>query len=138
MPRTKWEMEMHTAPPEWQYSRRSYEFANGFFMEMVGAALEEEGATAIATNTAVNPSELDKKVKLEREIHCPCFRHSRPTRPDGTNDDVGSRLAHHHASPLPEDKANLPNGTLCLEYLHTIEHPLSRGCRTHGKWKADW
>ena len=54
------EMEMHTAPPEWQYSHCSYEFASGFFVGMVGATLEEEGATASATNTAINPLELDQ------------------------------------------------------------------------------
>ena len=67
------ETEMHTAPPEWQYSRRSYEFANGFFMGMVGAALEEEGATAIATNTAINPLELDEKVQLKERFTVPAF-----------------------------------------------------------------
>ena len=67
------EMEMHTAPPEWQYSQRSYEFANGFFMGMVGAALEEEGAMALTTNTAVDPSELDEKVRLKERFIIPAF-----------------------------------------------------------------
>ena len=67
------ETEMHTAPPEWQYSRRSYEFANGFFMGMVGAALEEEGAMALTTNTAVDPSGLDEKVKLKEKFIVPAF-----------------------------------------------------------------
>ena len=55
-----WETEMHTAPPEWQYSHCSYEFASRFFVGMVGATLEEEGATVSTTNTAINPLELDQ------------------------------------------------------------------------------
>ena len=67
------ETEMHMTPPEWQYSQWSYEFANGFFMGMVRAALEEEGATALATNTAVDPSELDEKVGLKERFIIPAF-----------------------------------------------------------------
>ena len=52
------------APPEWQYSHRSYEFANGFFMGMVGAEIKE-AAVGFATNTTINPVNLDEKVKLK-------------------------------------------------------------------------
>ena len=55
------ESEMSTAPPEWQYSRHSYEFGNGFFMGMVGAE-SEEGAVGFATNTAISPTNLDKRL----------------------------------------------------------------------------
>ena len=54
------ESEMSTAPPEWQYSCHSYEFANGFFMGMVGTKAEE-GAVGFTTNTAVNPVNLDER-----------------------------------------------------------------------------
>ena len=57
------ELEMSTAPPEWQYSRRSYEFANRFLMGMVGAE-SEEGAVGFATNMAISPTNLNKKIKF--------------------------------------------------------------------------
>ena len=59
------ESKMSTAPPEWQYSHCSYEFINGFFMGMVGATAKE-GAVWSATNTAVNPVNLDERVKLKK------------------------------------------------------------------------
>ena len=68
------ESEMSTAPQEWQY--HSYKFANGFFMGMMGTTVAE-GETACATNTAINPSELDERVKL-REIHHPYTQHPCP------------------------------------------------------------
>ena len=58
------ESEMSTAPPEWQYSHCSYEFTNGFFMGMVGAEAKG-GAVGFATNTAVNPVNLDERIKLK-------------------------------------------------------------------------
>ena len=66
------ESEMTTVPPEWQYSCCSYEFTNGFLMGMVGAAVEE-GAMACAMNTAINPSDLDEKVKLQERFIVPVF-----------------------------------------------------------------
>ena len=66
------ESEMLTAPPEWQYSHRSYEFTNGFFMGMVGVEAEE-GAVGFATNTAVNPVNLDEKIKLKEQFAIPVF-----------------------------------------------------------------
>ena len=62
------ESEMSTAPPEWQYTRHSYEFANGFFMGMVGAEAKEE-AVWFATNTAINPANLDERIKLKNVWH---------------------------------------------------------------------
>ena len=94
------ESEMTIAPPEWQYSRRSYEFANGIFMGMVSAGTEE-GATACATNTAVNPSNLDEKGETTREIHRPCIQYTCPPRTDGTYDDAGLSPTSYHASSLP-------------------------------------
>ena len=105
---------MHTAPPEWQYSRRSYEFANGFFMGMVSAALEEEGATAFATNTAVNPSELDEKVKLKEKFIVPAFGTlilQGRTEQTMMLDHVLHVITQ---APYPEDEANLPNGLYVL------------------------
>ena len=58
------ESEMSTAPPKWQYSHRSYKFTNGFYMGMVGVEAKE-GAVGFATNTTVNPVNLDKKIKLK-------------------------------------------------------------------------
>ena len=58
------ESEMSTAPPEWQYTCHSYEFANGFFMGMVGAEAKE--AVRFTTNTAVNPANLDERIKLKK------------------------------------------------------------------------
>ena len=66
------ESEMSTAPPEWQYSRRSYEFANGFFVGMVGAE-SEEGAIRFATNMAISPTNLDEKIKLKDGFAVPVF-----------------------------------------------------------------
>ena len=66
------ESKMSTAPPKWQYSCHSYEFANGFFMQMVGAA-EEDRAMGFATNTAINLSNLDKMVKLKEQFVIPAF-----------------------------------------------------------------
>ena len=117
------EMEMHTAPPEWQYSRWSYEFANGFFMGMVGAALEEEGATATATNTAINPSELDEKVKLKERFIVPAF---------GTlvlQGQTEQMMMLDHVlrvitqAPYPED--DLPNGLYVLS-TYTQLNPCCR------------
>ena len=108
------ETEMRTAPPEWQYSRRSYEFANGFFMGMVGTALEEEGAMALATNTAVNPSELNKKVKLKERFTIPAFGTlvlQGRTEQTMMLDHVLRVITQ---APYPEDEANLPNGLYVL------------------------
>ena len=83
-------------------------------MGMVGAALEEEGATAIATNTAVNPSELDEKVKLKEKFFVPAF---------GTlilQGRMEQTMMLDHVlrvitqAPYPEDEANLPNGLYIL------------------------
>ena len=66
------ESEMSTAPPEWQYSCHSYEFANSFSMGMVGAE-SKEGAMGFATNTAVNPADLNEKIKLKDGFSVPPF-----------------------------------------------------------------
>ena len=108
------ETEMHTAPPEWQYSRRTYEFANGFFMGMVGAALEEEGATVIATKTAVNPSELDEKVKLKERFIIPAFGTLVLQGRTEQTMMLDHILRVITQAPYPEDEANLPNGLYVL------------------------
>ena len=64
------ESEMSTVPLKWQYSFCSYELANGFFMGMVGAEAEE-GAVGFATNTAVNPVNLNKKIQLKEQFVIP-------------------------------------------------------------------
>ena len=69
-------------------------------MGMVGAALEEEGATAFATNTAVNPSELDERVKLKETFIVPAFGTLVLQGRMEQTDDVGSRPAHNHTSSL--------------------------------------
>ena len=83
-------------------------------MGMVGAALEEEGATALATNTAVDPSELDEKVRLKERFIIPAF---------GTLVLQGwaeqTMMLDHvlrviTQAPYPEDAANLPNGLYVL------------------------
>ena len=66
------ESEMSTTPPEWQYFHRSYKFANGFFMGMAGVE-DEEGAIGFATKTAVNPADLDEKIKLKDRFVVPAF-----------------------------------------------------------------
>ena len=102
------ESEMSTAPPEWQYSHHSYEFANGFFMGMVGAEAEE-GAVGFTTNTTTNPVNFDEKVKLKERYVVPVF---------------GMLVLHGQTEwmmmldctlrvitqvPYPEDQTNLPN-----------------------------
>ena len=83
-------------------------------MGMVGAALEEEGAMAFATNSTVNPSELDKKVKLKEKFLIPAF---------GTlilQGRTEQMMMLDHVlrvitqAPYPEDEANLPNGLYVL------------------------
>ena len=66
------ELEMSTALPEWQYSHHNYELANGFFMGMVGTEAKG-GAVGFATNTAVNPVNLDERIKLKEQFIVPTF-----------------------------------------------------------------
>ena len=107
------ESGMSMAPPEWQYSHCSYKFANGFFLGMVGAE-SEEGAVGFATNTAVNPANLDEKIKLKDGFVVPVF---------------GTLVLHGQTeqmmmltctlwvitqAPYPEDQVNLPNRLFML------------------------
>ena len=97
----------------------THEFTNGFFVGMGGAALEEEGATASATNTAINPMELDKKVKLKERFTVPAF---------GTlvlQGRTEQMMMLDHIlrvimqAPYPEDEVNLLNGLYVLStYTH--------------------
>ena len=83
-------------------------------MGMVGAALEEEGVTAIATNTAVNPSELDEKVKLKEKFIIPAFGTlvlQGRTEQTMMLDHVLHVITQ---APYPEDEANLLNGLYVL------------------------
>ena len=107
------ESEMLTAPPEWQYSCCSYEFANSFFMGMVGAE-SEEGDMEFATNTAVSPANLDEKIKLKDKFAVPAFGmlvlHGRTEQMMML--DCTLRVITQ--APYPEDQAKLPNGFYVL------------------------
>ena len=96
------ESEMSTAPPEWQYSRRSYEFANRFFMGMVGAE-SEEGALGFAMNTAISPTNLDEKIKLKDGFAVPAFG---MLVLHGWTERTMNMLQVITQAPYPEDQIN--------------------------------
>ena len=142
------ESGMSMAPPEWQYSHCSYKFANGFFLGMVGAE-NEEGAVGFATNTAVNPANLDEKIKLKDGFVVPVF---------------GTLVLHGRTEqmmmldctlwvitkvPYPEDQVNLPNRLFMLS-MYTqlnlgsrkvaivIQNGTSRMIHMHGGHQIGW
>ena len=102
------ELEMSTAPPEWQYSHRSYEFANGFFMGMAGAEAKE-GAVEFATNTIVNPVNLDEKVKLTEQFIVSAFGMLVLHGQTEWMMMLDHTLQVIMQAPYPKDQANLPN-----------------------------
>ena len=118
------ESEMSTAPLEWQYSHHSYEFANGFFLGMVGAE-SEEGAVGFAMNTAVNPANLDEKVMLKDGFTIPAFGmlvlHAWTERMMM----LDRTLRVITQAPYPKDQVNLPNGLFVLS-TYTQLNPGSR------------
>ena len=63
------EEEMEWALPEWHCSRQSYEISDNLFVGMVGVADKDDRSVAWpTTNTTLNPTELDKNVKLKSEF----------------------------------------------------------------------
>ena len=94
------ESEMSMAPPEWQYSCHSYEFASGFFMGTVGAE-SEEGAIGFATNTAVNPANLDENIKLKDGFVVPHIWYAGTSWMDRTDDDARPHTTSHHPRSIP-------------------------------------
>ena len=64
------EMEMHSAPMEWQMARVAYEWAQGF--QFRRASLGER--LKFPTNTAEDPLDLDEKVLLADRCTIPGFQ----------------------------------------------------------------
>ena len=100
------EMEMHSAPTEWQTARVAYEWAQGF--QFRRASLGER--LRFPTNTAEDPLDLDKKVLLADKCTIPGFQsvvaHGRTQR----TMMMGHWLNVMMQTPYSDDKANLPNG----------------------------
>ena len=100
-------------------------------MGMVGAALEE-GATMCTTNTAINPSELDKKVKLKKRFTIPLFSTlvlQGRTEQTMMLDHVLQVITQ---APYPEDEVNLPNGLYILS-TYTQLNPCCDWMGDHGQ-----
>ena len=100
------EMEMHSAPTEWQMVRVAYEWVQGFQFQQ--ASLGER--LKFPTNTAEDPLDLDEKVLLADKCTIPGFQsvvaHGRTQR----TMMMGHRLNVMMQAPYSDDKANLPNG----------------------------
>ena len=102
------ESEMSTAAPQWQYSCCSYEFANNFFMGMVGAEAKE-AAVGFATNMAFNPANLDKRIKLTEWFIVPVFGTLVLHGQTEQTMMLDCTLRVITQAPYPKDQVNLPN-----------------------------
>ena len=100
------EMEMHSAPMEWQMARVAYEWAQGF--QFRRASLGER--LKFPTNTAEDPLDLDEKVLLADKCTIPGFQsviaHGRTQR----TMMMGHWLNIMTQAPYSDDKVDLPNG----------------------------
>ena len=100
------EMEMHSAPTEWQTARVAYEWAQGF--QFRRASLGER--LKFPTNTAEDPLDLDEKVLLADRCTIPGFQsvitHGRTQK----TMMMGHRLNVMMQAPYSDDKADLLNG----------------------------
>ena len=100
------EMEMHSAPTEWQMARVAYEWAQSF--QFRRASLGER--LRFPTNTAEDPLDLDEKVLLADKCTILGFQsviaHGRTQR----TMMMGHRLNVMTQAPYSDDRANLPNG----------------------------
>ena len=100
------EMEMHSAPEEWQTARVTYEWVQGFQFQR--ASLGER--LKFPTNTAEDPLDMDEKVLLANRCTIPGFQsvvahgHTQKTMM------MGHRLNVMTQAPYSDDKADLPNG----------------------------
>ena len=99
------EMEMHSAPTEWQTARVAYEWAQGF--QFWWASLGER--LRFLTNTAEDPLDLDEKVLLANKCMILGFQsvvahgHTQRTMM------MGHWLNVMTQAPYSDDKADLPN-----------------------------
>ena len=105
-PKTMKEMEMHSAPTEWQMVRVAYEWVQGF--QFRRASLGER--LRFPTNTVEDPLDLDEKVLLADKCTIPGFQsvvaHGRTQR----TMMMGHRLNVMMQAPYSDDRADLPNG----------------------------
>ena len=100
------EMEMHSAPMEWQAARVTYEWAQGF--QFRRASLGER--LRFPTNTAEDPLDLDEKVLLADKCMIPGFQSVVPHGRIQRTMMMGHRLNVMMQAPYSDDKADLPNG----------------------------
>ena len=100
------ESQIHDAPMEWQTARVAYEWMQGFQFHQTGLGERLN----YLTNTAKDPTNLDKKVLLTDKYIIPGFQsvvvHGRTQN---------TMMMGHHLNvmtqvPYPDDKADLPNG----------------------------
>ena len=100
------EMEMQSAPTEWQTARVAYEWAQGF--QFWRASLGER--LKFPMNTAEDPLDLDKKVLLADRCTIPGFQsvvtHGRTQK----TMMMGHQLNVMTQVPYTDDKADLLNG----------------------------
>ena len=129
------EMEMHSAPMEWQTARVAYEWVQGFQFRQ--ASLGER--LKFPTNTAEYPLDLDEKVLLADKCMIPGFQsvvaHDRTQR----TMMMGHRLNVLTQAPYSDDKADLPERVVCHEDVHGAQGwqsecfccPAEPHCPTH-------
>ena len=100
------EMEMHSAPMEWQTARVAYEWAQGFQFRQASLSKRLQ----FPTNTAEDPLDLEEKVLLADKCMIPGFQsvvaHGRTQR----TMMMGHWLNVKMQAPYSDDKADLPNG----------------------------
>ena len=100
------EMEMHSAPMEWQTTRVAYEWAQGF--QFRRASLGER--LTFPTNTAEDPLDLDEKVLLANKCTIPGVQSVIAHGCTQKTMMMGHRLNVMMQTPYSDDKADLPNG----------------------------
>ena len=100
------ELEMHSAPTEWQAARVTYEWMQGFQFQR--ASLSKR--LKFLTNTAEDLLDLDEKVLLADKCTIPGFQSIIAHGCTQRTMMMGHRLNIMMQAPYSDDKADLPNG----------------------------